>query len=187
MLEYIEKSSLCRNAEVALAALKSFQEILQINKTKNDNDSGVPSPSEEVISRSGEPITQNATSNTEYDLSLWTTAWKVWLNIGTNTTLVSSSEIKSQKVYIPSQAFLTALVQTFPPLFEHIKTRFVAADLQKLSTVLKSALCVPVHSDSSLFILPIYPEMNLTPLQEASLQAIDVLIKVSRDWKIWFG
>ena len=36
LLEYIETSALCRNAEVSLAALKSFQEILQIHRDPKD-------------------------------------------------------------------------------------------------------------------------------------------------------
>ncbi len=38
LLEFIESGALCRNAEVSLAALKSFQEILQLNKDQNKSD-----------------------------------------------------------------------------------------------------------------------------------------------------
>ena len=38
LLEFIESGALCRNAEVSLAALKSFQEILQLNKDSNKSD-----------------------------------------------------------------------------------------------------------------------------------------------------
>jgi hypothetical protein len=36
LLEYIETGALCRNTEVSLAALKSFQEILQIHRDHKD-------------------------------------------------------------------------------------------------------------------------------------------------------
>ena len=85
---------------------------------------------------------------------------------------------KAENMYVPSQNFLTALVQTFPALFEHIKSRFVLMDLQKLSSVLKSALSIPVQGEVSPFIIPTYPEVTITPLQEATLQAVQVLIKV---------
>lgn len=178
---------------MSLAALKSFQEILQISKDKTDEPKieGLPQmspPPEEVMQRSEvkkshEQVQSNkpsADAESDYDLTLWTAAWKVWLNIGTNSTKPPKVAKKSEKVYVPSQAFLTALIQTFPYLFEHIKTRFVTADLQKLSSVLQTALSVPVHGDASPFIIPSYPEITVTPLQEAVLQAMDVLIKVSK-------
>ena len=191
LLEYLETASMCQNAEVSLAALKSFQEILQISKDKPEDQKyieGLPlmtPPPEEVINRSevkksNKQVQSNKLSTdieVEYDLSLWTAAWKVWLNIGANATKPPKITNKSVKVYVPSQAFLTALMQTFPYLFEHIKPRFVTADLQKLSTVLQTALSVPVHGDASPFIIPSYPEITVTPLQEAVLQAMDVLIK----------
>ena len=37
LLEYIESAALCHNAEVSLAALKSFQEILRINRDSKDS------------------------------------------------------------------------------------------------------------------------------------------------------
>lgn len=188
LLEYLETASLCQSAEVSLAALKSFQEILQISKDKSDESKidGLPPmtpPQEEVMQRSevkrpNEQTESNRPSEeSDYDLTLWTAAWKVWLNIGTNSTKPPKVAKQSEKVYVPSQAFLTALIQTFPYLFEHIKSRFVTSDLQKLSTVLQTALSVPVHGDASPFIIPSYPEITVTPLQEAVLHAMDVLIK----------
>lgn len=101
------------------------------------------------------------------------------MNIGMEVTKPPEhSEKVAGRVYLPSQNFLTALIQTFPPLFEHIKSRFVGADLQKLSTVLRGTLCVPVQNDTSPFIIPSYPEVTVTPLQEAALSAMETLIKV---------
>ena len=108
--------------------------------------------------------------------NVWSTAWKVLLNIGTVSTTPPDTADKSS-IYIPSQPFLTALVQIFPALYEHIKSQFGASDLQKLSTVLERALSVPVHSDSSPFIVPV-GEISLTPLQESILKAVRVLQKV---------
>ncbi|XP_021343975.1 protein MON2 homolog isoform X2 [Mizuhopecten yessoensis] len=191
LLEYIEYSALCLNAEVSLAALKSFQEILQINRDPKDKGEGsvmdgLPSmapPLDEVMNRSEQTKGHegegqvSVSSDMDYDPSLWATAWKVWLNIGTNATKPPETTHRSEKVYVPSQPFLTALIQTFPSLFEHIKTRFVGADLQKLCTVLKSALTVPVHGDASPFIIPSYPDVTITPLQEATLQSMEALIQ----------
>lgn len=181
---------------MSLAALKSFQEILQIGRaSKGSEESDIAGqgpavfePSGEVINRTGDVASAKhelfskgpISDSTDNDIPLWSAAWKVWLNIGTEVTKPPQHDgERSGKVYLPSQNFLTALIQTFPPLFEHIKSRFVAADLHKLSSVLRGTLCVPVQSDASLFIIPSYPEVTLTPLQEASLAAMDTLIKVS--------
>lgn len=179
---------MCNNAEVSLAALKSFQEILQMSGDPKDKSDDLLTlmkpPSEVVMSRSedtNKALPRSSSEDSDLDLALWTAAWKVWLNIGTSATKPPPSpggKAPDRGVYVPSQAFLTALIQTFPPLFEHIKTRFVAADLQKLSSVLKTALCVPVHGDVSPFIIPSFPDVTTTPLQEASLAAMEVLIKV---------
>ncbi|XP_059169708.1 protein MON2 homolog [Physella acuta] len=193
LLDHIEVSALCRNAEVSLAALKSFQEILQIGRASRsfeDGDSTVQGaiepPSGEVINRTGEATSKKPelcskgpiSDSSDNDIPLWSAAWRVWLNIGMEVTKPPEpSEKVAGRVYLPSQNFLTALIQTFPPLFEHIKSRFVGADLHKLSTVLRGTLCVPVQNDSSPFIIPSYPEVTVTPLQEAALSAMETLIK----------
>lgn len=115
LLEFIETSALCKNSEVSLAALKSFQEMLQIKQ----QDSGdlkdewkllfeVPQqqmksklicpPTEETITRTpsnfSEPTTEpQETVNDEGpsiysidDKQVWSQAWKVWLSIGVAVT-----------------------------------------------------------------------------------------------------
>lgn len=56
-------------------------------------------------------------------------AWRVWLTIGVDSTKPPTTGLSADKndvdIYIPSQAFLTALIQIFPALFQHIKIRFV--------------------------------------------------------------
>ncbi|XP_076468992.1 protein MON2 homolog [Babylonia areolata] len=224
LLEYIETSALCRNAEVSLAALKSFQEILQISrdgKDKAHDDLDLPQamlrpPSVEEIQRTDDSSSTSSSSTTtstisdsaDNDIPLWSAAWRVWLNIGTNATRAPEVPTASattpaatapppggvaagggggggtpgggEKMYVPSQHFLTALLHTFPALFEHIKARFVTSDLQQFSRVLHAALSVPVHGDASPFIIPSFPEVTITPLQEASLLAMDCLVKAVR-------
>ena len=189
LLEMIEAGALCRNAEVSLAALKSFQEILHLRTDQSDGlkllnpnikvpEAPLSAPTQETILRSEEDEDETTVDDMEMlDVALWATAWKVWLNIGTMATIPPAAN-PSADMYIPSQPFLTALIQIFPALYEHIKARFVAGDLQKLSTVLQRALAVPVHGDSTPFIMPV-GEVSLTTLQEAVLSAINVLCKVS--------
>ncbi|XP_052779500.1 protein MON2 homolog isoform X2 [Mya arenaria] len=191
LLDHIEGAALCQNAEISIAAIKSFQEMLLIQK--DEVSYALPSipvkpPTAESINRTGEsPPVEDSSKNqneaeeitgNEYDIALWSAAWKVWLNIGTNSTKPPED---ASSLYVPSQPFLTALIQTFPPLMEHIKVRFSVSDLQKLSSVLKRALTVPVHGDSSPFLLPSFPDVSTTPLQEATLQAVEAIIKTVKD------
>ncbi|XP_071784170.1 protein MON2 homolog isoform X2 [Asterias amurensis] len=200
LLEHIEASSLSQSSEVSLAALKSFQEILQIQpakmpkslKSSNQVATGLandlPIPGDEQIKRNnhkdsvqdhkkqvnGATATPSSTSNKDTfdDTAMWAIAWRVWHSIGITSTTPPSSRTANS---LPTQPFLTALVQIFPPLFDHIKPRFIAADLQKLCTVLQCAVSVPVQADVSVFIIPSLSDSDLTPLQEAVLHCLYVV------------
>lgn len=203
LLEHIEASSLSQSSEVSLAALKSFQEILQIQpakmpkslKSSNQVATGLandlPIPGDEHIKRNnhkdsvqdhkkqvnGATATPSSTSNKDTfdDTAMWAIAWRVWHSIGITSTTPPSSRTANS---LPTQPFLTALVQIFPPLFDHIKPRFIAADLQKLCTVLQCAVSVPVQADVSVFIIPSLSDSDLTPLQEAVLHCLYVVQQV---------
>lgn len=60
-------------------------------------------------------------------LFCWQIAWKVWLTIGTDSTRPPTAGLSGDKtdvdIFIPSQAYLAALIQIFPALFQHIKYR----------------------------------------------------------------
>ena len=99
LLEFIEHSALSKNNEVSLAALKSFQEILYLQKN-GDNSDEVPT---------GDPE------------ALWIIAWRVWLNIGMESSMPPQDD--DTEPYVPSQAFLTALVHIFPAVFHHIRNK----------------------------------------------------------------
>ncbi|XP_062930871.1 protein MON2 homolog isoform X5 [Cynocephalus volans] len=204
LLDHIQSAALSKNNEVSLAALKSFQEILQIVSPVRDSDKpetlpvvNVPVPvligsiSGPGLSRPfvrtdsiGERLGRYSSSETPIvtdeleDLNLWWAAWNTWYRIGSEST---KPPITFDKLtFIPSQPFLTALIQIFPALYQHIKTGFNMDDLQKLGVILHSAVSVPISSDASPFILPSYTEAVLTSLQEAVLTALDVLQKTLR-------
>uniref|UniRef100_A0A2K6GKX1 Protein MON2 homolog n=1 Tax=Propithecus coquereli TaxID=379532 RepID=A0A2K6GKX1_PROCO len=201
LLDHIQSAALSKNNEVSLAALKSFQEILQIVSPVRDSDKpetppvvNVPVPvligsiSGPGLSRPfvrtdsiGERLGRYSSSEPPVvtdeleDLNLWWAAWNTWYRIGSEST---KPPITFDKLtFIPSQPFLTALIQIFPALYQHIKTGFNMDDLQKLGVILHSAISVPISSDASPFILPSYTEAVLTSLQEAVLTALDVLQK----------
>ena len=152
----------------------------------------LPVPGEEIMSRTNHKDTVSDQMNTVNgahaaamtlpsnmdgfdDATMWATAWRVWHNIGITSTKPPSSRTANS---LPTQPFLTALVQIFPTLFEHIKPRFVAADLQKLCTVLQCAVSVPVQADVSVFIIPSLSDSDLTPLQDALLHCLYVVQQV---------
>uniref|UniRef100_A0A5F8H5E9 Protein MON2 homolog n=1 Tax=Monodelphis domestica TaxID=13616 RepID=A0A5F8H5E9_MONDO len=201
LLDHIQSAALSKNNEVSLAALKSFQEILQIVSPMRDSDKPETPPAVNVpvpvligpistpgLSRPfmrtdsiGErlaryPGSEPAIVTDEIeDLNLWWAAWNTWYRIGSEST---QPPLTCDKLtFIPSQPFLTALIQIFPALYQHIKTGFSMDDLQKLGIILHSAVSVPISSDASPFILPSYTEAVLTSLQEAVLTALDVLQK----------
>jgi hypothetical protein len=87
--------------------LKAFQEILYLNK---DSEGTVASPP--VIASSEET-------------GVWGVAWRVWLSIGAESTSPPDETVDvGDELYIPSQPFLTALVQIFPAVFQHIRARY---------------------------------------------------------------
>lgn len=109
------------------------------------------------------------TSNSEYE-DMWDIAWRVWLRIAIESRYENTPESS-----VPSQAFLTALLHIFPAVFQHIKSRFSSADLDKLCEVLEISISTPVQGEMSMFILP--SENSLTQLQEVVLHSVDILVK----------
>uniref|UniRef100_A0A8D3E2J2 Protein MON2 homolog n=1 Tax=Scophthalmus maximus TaxID=52904 RepID=A0A8D3E2J2_SCOMX len=206
LLNHIQSAALSKNNEVSLAALKSFQEILQIVTPVKDSDRagdafaamGVPPVLIDPLSASGpgRPLVRSDSlveRLTRYngaelqapppgeesaleDSALWWSAWNTWYRTGTDCTRPPSGPTEKFS-FIPSQPFLTALIQIFPALYQHIKANFSMEDLKKLGVILHGAVSVPISSDASPFILPSYTEAVLTSLQEAVLTALDVLQK----------
>uniref|UniRef100_A0A673AU82 Protein MON2 homolog n=1 Tax=Sphaeramia orbicularis TaxID=375764 RepID=A0A673AU82_9TELE len=206
LLNHIQSAALSKNNEVSLAALKSFQEILQIVTPVKDSDKagdalaamGVPPVLIDPISASGpgRPLLRSDSlveRLTRYngaelqapppgeesaleDSALWWSAWNTWYRTGTDSTRPPSGPAEKLS-FIPSQPYLTALIQIFPALYQHIKANFSMEDLKKLGVILHGAVSVPISSDASPFILPSYTEAVLTSLQEAVLTALDVLQK----------
>ncbi|XP_048464034.1 protein MON2 homolog isoform X4 [Rhincodon typus] len=197
LLDHIQSAALSKNNEVSLAALKSCQEILQIVTPVKDSDkseglSGVNMPvfvgplipPPRTLSRTdslGEKLGRyigaelSAAVDEIEDSALWWAAWNTWYKIGLESTKPPTTCDKL--FFIPSQPFLTALVQIFPALYQHIKSGFSMEDLKKLGVILHGAVSVPISSDASPFILPSYTEAVLTSLQEAVLISLDVLQK----------
>lgn len=152
LLEFIENSALSKNNEVSIAALKSFQEVLFLSKMQ----------AAEVENK-----------------EIWNVAWKIWLKIGTEaTSAVKNPEMgNAEDYFLPSQSFLTALVQIFPNVFQHIKNNFNSEDLSQLGVVLTNSVCVPVFGETSPYIISVSSDVSLTPLHDGVLHAMELLQK----------
>ena len=89
---------------MSLAALKAFQDILNVGRS---------------VDVSGDGFSDEETG------AAWSAAWKIWHHIGVEVTTPPSTinQESHTELYIPSQPFLTALMQIFPSLFLCIKKR----------------------------------------------------------------
>ncbi|KAJ8951458.1 hypothetical protein NQ318_006891 [Aromia moschata] len=154
LLEFIEHAALSKNNEVSIAALKSFQEILFLSKTQSVDN--------KVILE---------------DKEIWAIAWKIWIKIGTEITIPAMESEVHDDFYLPSQTFLTSLVQIFPNVFQHIKANFTLDDLKQLSTVLSNAVSVPVYGETTPYIISASSDLSLTPLHDGVLHAVELLQK----------
>ncbi|XP_057668437.1 protein MON2 homolog isoform X2 [Diorhabda carinulata] len=153
LLEFIENAALSKNNEVSIAALKSFQEILFLNKNQNGD---------------------NKISCDDKDI--WVVAWKIWVKIGTEITVPLIEQETQEDFYIPSQMFLTALVQIFPNVFQHVKITFTLEDLKQLGAVLLNAVSIPVFGETP-YIISTSSDITLTPLHDGVLHVMELLQK----------
>lgn len=105
----------------------------------------------------------------------WRKYWKAWCNIGIKITIPPPpGQITPDEML--SQAYLTSLVQLFPHLHIKLADKFDAIDFKHLAQVLYGTVCIPVRSDTTAFVLPSALSI-LTPLQEAVVNAVDVVQK----------
>lgn len=147
-------AALSHNAEIALNALKSYQEILKIDEQ--------------------EAALECSSALADGFESLWAMAWQTWLRIGLDSMLVRPASERQDS--IPQQKFLTLLFELFPRLLERVRHRFARQDFQKFCSVLKEALMVPISLEAAPFILPpTYQETALTSLQETALTTLEAL------------
>ena len=159
LLTNIEKSALAKNPEIALAALKSFNDLVNVPSNTSSPKKVLPSN----------------------DRQLWQQAWQVWLNIGHGCSRCPPERVIIIDRYdsnIPSQNFLTFFIDIFPNLISHIwSTDFITNEkhFEQFATINERVLAVPIHSDMALYLIP--TDVNLTLLQESAYKAMDFVYK----------
>ena len=117
------------------------------------------------IEGSGESTSENKYANDSGKPSSESSPTTSTASPTTSSELKRGAGLISGALYVPSQPFLTALMNIFPILFSHIKSTFEIGDFDKLARVLKGALAVPVQGESAPFLVPSFTELSLTPLQ----------------------
>ncbi|XP_065358629.1 protein MON2 homolog [Calliphora vicina] len=165
ILEFIQNAALSKNGEVSLAALKSLQEIMYHNADNKQCSNKTEAAGGDKAKLKSEEI--------------WNIAWKIWLNIGMESTKMSakSQDSTQDEFYIPSQAYLTALMQIFPAIFQQIQKRFKPADFDKFCTVLTNAVCIPVQTEAVPYIMSSVSDSLLTPLHDSILECMELIQK----------
>ena len=162
LLTNIEKSALAKNPEIALAALKSFNDLVNVPSTPSSS----PSTKKPMTAR---------------DQQLWQQAWQVWLNVGNGCSRCPPERVIIIDRYdsnIPSQNFLTFFIDIFPNLITHIwSTDFIhnAKHFEQFAAIIERVLAVPIHSDMALFLIP--TDVNLTLLQESAYKSVEFVCK----------
>ena len=97
LLEFIEFAALSKSAEVALAALKSFQDIVQDSNETQENSVASSSPVDKSRDKTAGKgaaklkVKPKFCEAADEDLNLWANAWRVWYSIG--STSMSESHI----------------------------------------------------------------------------------------------
>ncbi|CAB3383543.1 Hypothetical predicted protein [Cloeon dipterum] len=151
LLGFIEYSSLNKNNEVSLSGLKCLQEMLYQGKGLEDG------------ATEGPPTQWGP---------LWAAAWTSWLRIGEESTFPPPEN--EEDVYVPTQAFLAALVQTLPALLPHAGLdKPEQAQLGRLLKVLHQAVAVPSQEYPPFQMLT--NESALSPLQDAVINTLTTL------------
>lgn len=160
------------------------QEVLYVNRQ------GSASKTEDgaAVANGGPPAPAVPAMPAAEEAAVWAVAWRVWLGIGSESTAAWASAASpaaeagateaADASYVPSQAFLTALIQIFPAVFAHVRATFGTADLERLCAVLQRMVAVPAQGDASMFLLPASasaPDAALSPLQEGVVHCVRLL------------
>ena len=140
--------ALCKNNEVTNAAIKCFQDLVEVLGTVSN------------------------------DVKLWTPIWAAWVGMGKEllapTNLPANSANLKKSLFVPSQQFLTIYVTQFVPIFKALKKVFTKNDLESFGLYLTATVSIPLPGDSTaIFMLASNPDCNgMSPLQTTVINCL---------------
>ncbi|GMT24919.1 hypothetical protein PFISCL1PPCAC_16216 [Pristionchus fissidentatus] len=171
LLQYLEWGTEEENAELSLACLKCFHELLlgksgaqtlEINTTAK----GGGTPREESIR--GDEFVPALTPD------LWLVSWYSWERLSRGLVKErGGGEMGKESLYLPGPSHLTTLLHIFPPLFDRVKKSLKAEEMGEgaVPLLLQKVVLCSTPSDSAPFVLP-SALSSLTPTQEAAVDCL---------------
>ncbi|KHJ92767.1 HEAT repeat protein [Oesophagostomum dentatum] len=168
LLSYVEWAACYQNAELSLAAIKSFQEVL-LGK--------VSAQTLDINTRERASSAENTIDDIIPTLPLpqWIESWNTWQRISRGLARMGTggSSPDGKTTYVPGPSHLTTLLHIFPPLFEHVARHICVDELkaEQLPSTLESLINVPVPSEQAPFVMQSM-HSHMSPTQEAVCEAI---------------
>ncbi|GMS96069.1 hypothetical protein PENTCL1PPCAC_18244 [Pristionchus entomophagus] len=173
LLQYLEWGTEEENAELSLACIKCFHELLlgksgaqtlEINMTAK----GGCTPREELLK--AEDLVPALTPD------LWLVSWYSWERMAKGLTKERPTPMGKETVYLPGPSHLTTLLHIFPPLFERVKKALKVDEMGEggIPLLLEKVVLCSTPSDCSPFVLP-SAFSSLTPTQEAAIDCIKTI------------
>ncbi|CAJ0930938.1 unnamed protein product, partial [Mesorhabditis belari] len=171
LLSFLEWAAATPNAELSLAALKCFQEVL-LGKISvqtldmNTREKSSSSLKELVVGGEVPPLPQK----------LWVVSWKSWIRIANSLTSPQPLPDSSKETkYVPGPSHLTTFLHIFPPLFDRVRRDISVDELvyEKLPSIFEAIAMLPISSAQSPFVL--HQAGSLTPTQEAILEDVKTI------------
>lgn len=122
--------------------------------------------------------------------AVWTKAWSTWSSIGKKCICERlpsvdqmRSLLKNRKAeeidrffrVVPSQTFLVHFLQIFPHIFQQLRKAFSLSQFEVLSSILDTALLMPVSKDVSPFLVPSSNENKMTNAQRLVLKCYSAI------------
>uniref|UniRef100_A0A8R1YAA6 Protein MON2 homolog n=1 Tax=Pristionchus pacificus TaxID=54126 RepID=A0A8R1YAA6_PRIPA len=173
LLQYLEWGTEEENAELSLACLKCFHELLlgksgaqtlEINTTAK----GVGTPREDACKSDDfvPPLTPD----------LWLVSWYSWERLAKGLVKERDAPTGKETVYLPGPSHLTTLLHIFPSLFDRVKKALKVEEMGEggIPLLLEKVVLCSTPSEYSPFVQP-SASSSLTPTQEAAIDCMKTI------------
>ncbi|GMR48422.1 hypothetical protein PMAYCL1PPCAC_18617 [Pristionchus mayeri] len=173
LLQYLEWGTEEENAELSLACLKCFHELLlgksgaqtlEINTTAK----GGGTPREDSMKSDDfvPPLTPD----------MWLVSWYSWERLAKGLVKERQPTNGKESMYLPGPSHLTTLLHIFPSLFERVKKALKVEEMADggIPLLLEKVVLCSTPSDYSPFVQP-SASSSLTPTQEAAIDCFKTI------------